>query len=810
MPLMRTAALFFLVLLGLPAQLLAQTLDAVTPATAARGDALAAVLTVSNVTLIRDVRIADFVVGFEDRTVDGTGEVVVQLDVPPDALLGSYTVEVDADAGALTAPGLFSVVRRPRFAAINPSELPRGARSTVVLQGTDLEGLEAVSVAPSGLAVTSSWAADAARIAFTVAVGETAALGDRLLTFTEPDGTSASASLRVVAGAPEALFVDPPVLARGDTATVTLGGRNLDTLTGFDMGGGIVIADFTATSPTRATFTATVEPSAVAGPRPVVLRRGIERLAVSDLFSVAGADPLLLGVAPASLPRGATTAVTLTGENLDTVDEILVGGRVTISNLLLVSPTELRLDASVRDDAPLGSRDVALGVGGTFTPFAGAIAVEPGPLTVFRLRPDRVEIGERTVVAVEGLNLDGLDGFEAGATVTATDFRAVDPTNAAVTLAVAPGASPGLVSVVLTGPHGTVTLTDGLTLIPRIIPPPALFFRSRVDLPATAVGAYREGGFEVENAGTEDETVVVGEGLGDTARFQLLDPVTGQPTDRTSFPLAAGGSAIVRFRFTPIQPGSNGLVWTVSVRDGQEVGTVSVVGSGVTPRLGFSRETPMDYGSFPVGSSSELPRLETELLGGALLRTYGITNTSLTLRKDGVEVADAAAVVQWDLVNVTTTDTLFWGSTEVNWNVLPEAGEYEGLLLFETDDAEAPFVPFVFRFRAAEAGTDTGVEADADGDADADDGTSDDTGAAGSGDVAADTTSPDAAGDTAAQSDGAADSGTAGDATPDTTPAKAPASQDGCSAAGGRGSLLLLPIAVLLLARRRLHPVRRR
>jgi hypothetical protein len=799
MPLMRTAALLFLLLLALPGQLFAQSLDALTPAEAVRGESLAAVLQVSGVTLISGVRIADFVVSFEDRTVDGSGEVIVQLDVPLDAPLGAYTVEVDADEGPLTAPSLFSVVRRPRFTSITPAELPRGARSTVVLEGDDLEALVEASVAPGGVAVTSAWASNPNRIAFTVTVGETAALGDRLLTFAEAGGASANASLGVVAGAPAALFVDPPLLARGDTALVTLGGRNLDTLTGFDLGAGIDIIDFTATSPTRATFTATVGASALAGPRPVILRRGIERLAVPDLFSVAGADALFISATPASLVRGTTTTVTLSGENLDLVDELLISSRVTAANLELINPTELRFDATVRDDAPLGSRDVALGTGGLFSTSAAALTVEPGPLTVYRLRPDRLEIGLQTVVAVEGLNLDGLDTFDAGSAVGATDFRAADPTNAAVTVTVAPTASPGLASVTLAGPHGEVTLVDAITLIPRIVPPPSLFFRERVDLAATAVGAYRDGGVEIENSGTEDEVVTVGDGAGDTSRLQLLNPVTGAPTDSVTLPIAAGGSAIVRFRFTPIQPSSNGLVWTVSARDNEQVGTISVVGSGVAPRLAFSRETPMDYGSFPVGTTTELPRLETELLGGALLRTYAIAEASLTLSKDGVAIADPTSVVAWELVNVTTTEQLFWGSTELAWSVTPEAGDYEGRLLFATDDAEAPFVPFTFRFRAASTETDTGVVEDTAGDTGDTDTTADTEVDSSTGDTALDTTpTPDAADDTALDS-----SADAADVMPDVTPAQPPATDDGCSAAGGGSASLLLPLAALLLARRR-------
>ena len=801
MPLMRTAALLFLLLLALPGQLFAQSLDALAPAEAVRGESLAAVLQVSGVTLIRDVRIADFVVSFEDRTLDGSGEVIVQLDVPLDAPLGAYTVEVDADEGPLTAPSLFSVVRRPRFASITPSELPRGARTTVVLQGDDLEALVEASVAPGGLAVTSGWASDSNRIAFTVAVGETAALGDRLLTFAEAGGALANASLSVVAGPPAALFVDPPLLARGDTATMTLGGRNLDTLTGFDLGAGIDIADFTVTSPTRATFTATVASVALAGPRPVILRRGTERLAVPDLFAVTGAEARLLSASPSALVRGNTTSVTLTGENLDLVDELLISSRVTAANLQLVNPTELRFDATVRDDAPLGSRDVALGTGGLFATFTEALTVEPGPLTVYRLRPDRLEIGVQTVVAVEGLNLDGLDTFDAGTEVDATDFRAAEPTNAAVTVTVEPTALPGLASVTLAGPHGTVTLIDAITLIPRIVPPPSLFFRERVDLAATAVGAYRDGGVEIENSGTEDEVVTVGNGIGDSARLQLLDPSTATPTDSVTLPIAAGSSAIVRFRFTPIQPGSNGLVWTVSARDNAQVGTLSVVGSGVAPRLDFSRETPMDYGSFPVGATTELPRLETELLGGALLRTYAISEASLTLSKDGVAIADPTSVVAWELVNVTTTDQLFWGSTELAWSVTPEAGDYEGRLLFATDDVEAPFVPFTFRFRAASTETDTGVVEDTTGDT-----TAEDTGADTEADSASEDTLP---ADTGALPDTAADtssdsSADAADTLPDTTPAQPSAKSDGCSAGGGGTVWLLFPLAALLLRRRTL------
>ena len=162
-------------------------------------------------------------------------------------------------------------------------------------------------------------------------------------------------------------------------------------------------------------------------------------------------------------------------------------------------------------------------------------------------------------------------------------------------------------------------------------------------------------------------------------------------------------------------------------------------------------------------------------------------------------VADPTSVVAWELVNVTTTDQLFWGSTELAWSVTPEAGEYEARLLFETDDLEAPFVPFTFRFRAASTETDTGVVEDATGDTSDPDATADTTDDTSAGDTALDTTpTPDAADDTTLDS-----SADAADVMPDTTPAQPSAKSDGCSAAGGGTPWLLFLLAALLLIRRR-------
>ena len=87
---------------------------------------------------------------------------------------------------------------------------------------------------------------------------------------------------------------------------------------------------------------------------------------LQDVFVKANPQPTVTAVAPAVLPRGATTLVTVTGANLlaGTVLSIM-GGGMSVTNLSVVSPTQLTADVTVQAGTLAGARTVLVGLVGT-------------------------------------------------------------------------------------------------------------------------------------------------------------------------------------------------------------------------------------------------------------------------------------------------------------------------------------------------------------------------------------------------------------------------------------------------------------
>jgi hypothetical protein len=798
-----------------PALVAAQSIDNVSPSSARRGELLVLELAVTDVAAISSVTIADFVTGFSDRRVDGSGTVLVDLAIPDDAPRAPYDVVLETADGQVTSSGGFAVVRRTEVTSVSPAVLPRGARATLAIEGFDLDGFTSAAWSPAGIEVTTGFVSSPNRVAFGVAVADSAALGPRDLALVGDGRFEVPALLAIEAGEPGLLFFDPGVLARGASATVTLGGRNLDTVTGLDLGPGIAVSGWTPRSATRATASVSVGASALAGARSADLLVGTTRFASPPLFTVTGGEPRASASIPAAIPRGVTTRVELTGENLDRATEVSLGSRVAVTALDASNPTRIRFDATPRDDAPTGPRDITLLVDGTPRVLTALISVSGGPLEVQRVRPDRIERERTTLVTLEGLNLDGITSFDAGPGVTTVSIRASDPTAATVSLAVAPDAATGLRTATIAGTHGTATLRDLLTVVPRVAAEPRLFFREEVILGATQVGARQDSGLEIENGGDEDETVIVGPGIGDTVRLQLLTTDLREPVSSVSLRIPAGSSEILRFRYVPIQPGTNGVLLPVTVRDGVEVGRIALRASAIEPRLTFGRASPDNFGSLPPGTDTQIPTLSTTLSNGAQLRTIEILGTELTLTRNGEAVREPGAFVGYELVSVSSSDLLYWGSTEVRLTVTPEVGSYEGRLVFETSDPTAPYVIYAFAFRAVAVDDDVSGDT-GDDDIATDTGADTDDAGPDGGDDAGDTTAPPDTDDTD-QPDtlpgdtGTGDTGGTGDATDVTgdtgTGGSGGSDGGGCSASGGAGAglagLAWITGALLARARRR-------
>lgn len=696
----------------------------------------------------------------------------------------------------------------PRIDSIAPAALRRGVTTEVVVRGAALEEVTRVTIEGGDLVIDQLVAStDGSVLRFRVGTGATATLGARDVTFGGIDVTLPDA-LAVAAGPIELLSLTPNSAPRGQSVTIAVAGANLDVIETLTFGDDITVDSWTATSPTRGTATVSVGEAAFSGLRSVTATSDTDVFTLEAGFRVIGGDVSLTEVIPGSGTRGETLGVRIIGTNLDALTSVGFGPRITVADFEVVSPTEAIAQLTVRQDAAAGPRDVALRVDAEAVATAEAFTVLRGDLAVVEIRPDRLRQRDATFVTIEGNNLDGLTGFDAGAGVTVIGIDADLPTSVSVDLEIADDAAVGLRDVTLTAPAGTITVPDGLLIAPYVRPQPDLRFVDRVEFGDVMIGGSGRAAVQIDNVGAVDETFTFVPVEGDTDMFLWLDE-DGRPIEERTVSVVSGTVETIELYFIPTLRGRRGVRFEAVWEDPQVTAEYSVdaFGVGTNATLFFSEESPVDYGTLEAGDETRLPRLFTRLGNGVPGRSTIIEGFELRLYRDGEPIDPAAMSVEL----FSTADELYWGLTEIDWTISGPAGSYDGVLTLLTDLDGARYRDLAFSFAlTGEGGGDAGGDAGADAgsDAGADAGT--DAGTDAGADIGTDTT-PDTTQDTTPGQD----TTTGQDTTSDTTGDDAGegsgdeggggGSGGGCAAAPdnapGAGALALL--ALLALRRRR-------
>lgn len=695
---------------------------------------------------------------------------------------------------ALAAP-----IHAQTVTSVAPARLGRDATTQVVVRGTGLATLSAATISGGDLVVSRVAASDTVA-SFDVGVGANVALGARSVTlsFSDAPDIELPSAVEVVPGPLRVLSLTPNAAARGAEVQLAVVGSNLDTVAAWSFGDAIEVVRFAHSSPTRGTVTVRVGSAAFAGPRSVTASRADGSFELPAGFSVTGGASALTRVTPASVVRGASAELVLEGANLDAVESVSFGARVPVSGFVVDSPTRARVTVSVLEDAVAGPREVSLRRGAETIPAPGAFTVTRGPVAVIAIRPDRLSQRDVTFLTIDGSNLDGMTAFDAGPGIRVTAITATLATSASVDVEVADDAPVGFRDVVVTAPAGAVTANDALVVTEYV--PPVLNIRvpPEATVGDTQVGAYRRGGFELENLGVQAETLTIVGTDGDTDLFALLDE-HGRRTNRLTRELGVGEVVTIPVEFAPELRGRSGAQYSVTARGGADAGTVVLRSNGIRQELEWSLEMPFDTGVLPAGERVNLPRLDTLLRDGVPARQVLITGWRLRATRDG-EPEALPDLFTVDFQSTIETGELFWGATELLWTIQGEAAHYEGELILETDSSSAPLVPFRFFAELegdgpADPGPDAGDVGDTDAGSDAGDAGSDtDTGRPDGGlDVGPDTddAGTDAPGD--ASDDAGSDAGGGGGG-------------GGCCAISGRASAMpsaLLALLALALSRRR-------
>jgi hypothetical protein len=157
---------------------------------------------------------------------------------------------------------------------------------------------------------------------------------------------------------PPLTLVTPPLISTGATGTVWVTGSGLGgSPSVFVTGGGASVARVTVHSPTSLSFTVVVDANATIGTRNVsVVEPGSPSTddPCSDCLTLVAA-PTLTSVTPASLARGTTAPVTVTGTGFAPGARLTGPDGVTFSTPTVVDPTTITATVTVSATAATGS-----------------------------------------------------------------------------------------------------------------------------------------------------------------------------------------------------------------------------------------------------------------------------------------------------------------------------------------------------------------------------------------------------------------------------------------------------------------------
>ena len=258
--------------------------------------------------------------------------------------------------------------------------------------------------------------------------------------------------------APTLASLSPAAGTPGSTVPVTLAGTNFVAGASVAVSNpGVTVSNVNVASATQITATFTIAQGASIGPCTVTVTTA-GGTSGSATFTVNSTSiPTLVSISPNSGTPGTTVPVTLTGTNFVAGASVAVSNPgVTVSNLNVVSATQLTATFTIAAGASTGSANVTVTTpGGTSGPVTFTIN-GPSIPTLVSISPNSGAPGATVPVTLTGTN------FVAGASVsvnnsgvTVSNVTVVSGTQVTATFTIASGATTGSSNVTVTTTAGT-------------------------------------------------------------------------------------------------------------------------------------------------------------------------------------------------------------------------------------------------------------------------------------------------------------------------------------------------------------------
>ena len=403
--------------------------------------------------------------------IDGTGVVLQGFQtssvasgtatflVAPDAPAGAHTLTLTTPLGAgafevVTAS--FSVSTTPAaLTSIEPFHAARGSSTTVTIVGTftHFSDQTTVSFGPDIVAGPPTIISETV-LTVPVTVGSSAALGWRSA-FVNTGSEQLTIGFRVDGpAAPAISSVSPASGGQGQSLTVAITGAN----TSFNpssqliLGAGVTVADFQVNSPTTATATVAVSPTAPTGPNTVIVitttGSGQEEIASGAGFTVTRGPAQILSVIPGVAAQGQVLNVALVGLATHWLQGATIadfGPGVTVAQLTVLDATHITARIVVQSGAAPGFHAVTLVTDGEYASIAQGLDIQQGSPTLISSSPNLGAQGTTfTVQVLGGLThwVQDVTTASYGAGVTVNSFTVVDSVSGVISVTIDPTAFP--------------------------------------------------------------------------------------------------------------------------------------------------------------------------------------------------------------------------------------------------------------------------------------------------------------------------------------------------------------------------------
>jgi hypothetical protein len=308
--------------------------------------------------------LADFGAGVTVKftTVADDTHLVAHVVVAPDAAVGTRTVTVTlTDGRTITCAGCFTVTAGPSVASMTPNALGPGAQRTMTITGDHFTSAVKVTVPASGVAVTSVTVVDEQHLSVAFSTAFAATAGPRDVIVTNPGdagGVTCTGCLMVTAG-PVVTDVTPNALGGGAQATVTVTGSNFTDGAWLSFAGtGVAVLSQNRVDTATIVATVSVAGAATPGARTVSVVNGDGgRGSTGTAFAVTAA-PTVTGISPATMARGGSAQVTITGTNFVPGATVSLSTGVTVSNVQVIDAGTITATVTVGATTGTGSRTV--------------------------------------------------------------------------------------------------------------------------------------------------------------------------------------------------------------------------------------------------------------------------------------------------------------------------------------------------------------------------------------------------------------------------------------------------------------------